>query len=172
MYKQTKTQKDITSRPSANSKRIMQRLKFADNRPESKSLSNLQFMINSSVANNNNFKSVKNSTFQKKSFSPIQKAGFDSLELAVDALDSDSNKQNHILAKKHKWDLVVIAPSWSTVKPIMKDVVNTGDESTYKGTSKKSSKNIKNINGEKTETVDVTWVKPKGYFVSDGWVRS
>lgn len=103
---------------------------------------------------------------------PIQREAADSLTLAIDELDGQVNKQTHILAEKHRWDSVVDNPDWSNVKPIMKTVVNEGAESVYKGTSKKSSKTVGNVNGVDEETVDVTWVNPGGYYVSDGWVRS
>ncbi|VAW58369.1 hypothetical protein MNBD_GAMMA11-1062 [hydrothermal vent metagenome] len=103
---------------------------------------------------------------------PIQRVGAASLTGAIDALDEQENKQTHILAGKHEWAKVVNNPDWTNVKPIMKTVVSEGAESSYKGTAKKSSGAVENVNGEDTETVDVTWVNPGGYYVSDGWVRT
>ncbi|MCT4563551.1 MAG: polymorphic toxin type 35 domain-containing protein [Maledivibacter sp.] len=86
---------------------------------------------------------------------------------AMDALDNDTNKQNHIKKPKHDWDKIIAGSvTWEKIRQVVQKVMEEGSESSYGSATKR----VLNIAGE-TVTVTFKKVSETLWRISDAWVN-
>jgi len=104
-----------------------------------------------------------------KPINPVVQDAFDKSQILYHLESLDENKIKHIIEgsanSNHKWEKLVSDKNWNDIKKIIKEVLETGSDDSYKRIKSK----IKNIKGE---IVEVAYIEKDGIIkISNAWVR-